>query len=125
MIPYVKLHDAVFVWAVSYMEQFRAVSFSYYLCIPGILVTGVIGLDNKQRSGFQLDETPMVNSFPGLPDSCFDQVNQFGTYEIQRTADTDNFYPAIAQGLPKSGHFAACSKQMYDLTVTRNRKKHR
>ena len=30
-------------------------------------------------------------------------VNQYGTYEIQRTADTGNFFPAIAQGLPK-GH---------------------
>ena len=32
-------------------------------------------------------------------------VNQYGTYEIQRTADTGNFFPAIAQGLPKDTHF--------------------
>ena len=28
-------------------------------------------------------------------------VNQYGTYNIQRTAETENFFPAIAQGLPK------------------------
>ena len=30
--------------------------------------------------------------------SSFDLVNQYGTYEIQPTADTENQYPAIAQG---------------------------
>lgn len=28
-------------------------------------------------------------------------INQYGTYEIQPTADTDNPFPKIAQGLPK------------------------
>ncbi len=31
------------------------------------------------------------------PDSI-DMVNRYGTYEIQYTADTENQYPAIAQG---------------------------
>ncbi len=30
--------------------------------------------------------------------SAIDLVNQYGTYEIQPTADTENQYPAIAQG---------------------------
>ena len=34
----------------------------------------------------------------GMPDSSFDMVNFYGTYEIQPTADTNNMYPAIAQG---------------------------
>jgi len=34
----------------------------------------------------------------GLPETSYDMVNQYGTYEIQTTADTDNAYPAIAQG---------------------------
>lgn len=42
-------------------------------------------------------------------------VNQYGTYNIQKTADTDNAYPAIAQGMPKVGHFARRSKAMFDL----------
>ena len=49
---------------------------------------------------FRYDPTPMNHAFPGQPDDCFDMVNQYGTYEIQRTADTGNFFPAIAQGLP-------------------------
>lgn len=56
-------------------------------------------------SGFPYSATPMVNHFPGNAEDCFDLVNQYGTYEIQRTADTGNFFPAIAQGLPKGAHF--------------------
>ena len=47
---------------------------------------------------FRYDPTPMNHAFPGQPDDCFDMVNQYGTYNIQKTADTDNAYPAIAQG---------------------------
>ena len=65
---------------------------------------------------FRYDPTPMNHAFPGQPDDCFDMVNQYGTYNIQKTADTDNLYPAIAQGMPKVGHFARKSKAMYDLT---------
>lgn len=54
---------------------------------------------------FPYSPNPMVNHFPGNADSCFDMVNQYGTYEIQRTADTGNFFPAIAQGLAKGTHF--------------------
>lgn len=34
-------------------------------------------------------------------DDSFAQATKFGTYEIQPTNDTDNFYPAISQGLSK------------------------
>ena len=34
---------------------------------------------------------------------------------IRQAADTDNIYPAIAQGMPKVGHFARRSKAMFDL----------
>ena len=64
---------------------------------------------------FRYDPTPMNHEFPGQPDDCFDMVNQYGTYNIQKTADTDNAYPAIAQGMPKVGHFARRSKAMFDL----------
>ena len=43
---------------------------------------------------FRYDPTPMNHAFPGQPDDCFDMVNQYGTYNIQKTADTDNVYPA-------------------------------
>ncbi len=35
------------------------------------------------------------------PETVFDLINKYGTYEIQPTADTDNAFPKIAQGLPK------------------------
>ena len=31
--------------------------------------------------------------------SSFEFARQFGTYEIQKTADTENEFPKIAQGL--------------------------
>ena len=65
--------------------------------------------------GFHYDETPMVHQFPGNAESCFDQVNQYGTYEIQRTCDTANFFPAIAQGLPKNADFRIWTKNMPDM----------
>lgn len=36
------------------------------------------------------------------PETAEEQVNCFGTYEIQPTADNDNMYPAIAQGFNKN-----------------------
>ena len=77
----------------------------------------------KKSSGFPYDATPDVHQFRGVPESCFDLVNMYGTYNIQKTADTDNPYPAIAQGLPKVGHFARRSKAMYDLTGSQKKKK--
>ena len=38
------------------------------------------------------------NTTRGLPETAFEMVNRYGTYEIQATADSDNEYPAIAQG---------------------------
>lgn len=49
------------------------------------------------------EETIDVSSHPtgGLPENAFEMVNNYGTYEIQATADTQNQYPAIAQGFNK------------------------
>ena len=46
------------------------------------------------------DPTPSVTPIPGQPEDATEQVNKFGTYNIQPTADTANLFPAIAQGLP-------------------------
>ncbi len=40
----------------------------------------------------------------GNAEKVFEQVNKYGTYEIQRTADTENPFPKIAQGLPKENN---------------------
>ncbi len=34
-----------------------------------------------------------------IEDTAFDMVNKYGTYNIQPTNDTDNTFPAIAQGI--------------------------
>ena len=38
----------------------------------------------------------------GEPGNVTELLNKYGTYEVQDTADTDNEFPAIAQGLPQS-----------------------
>ena len=67
-----------------------------------ILTAEVIFVSKKKKDpGFPYDATPDVHRFTGNAGSCFDMVNQYGTYEIQRTQDTENIFPMIAQGLPQ------------------------
>ena len=54
----------------------------------------------KKKKGLHFDPTPMTRGFMGQPDDCFELVNRYGTYNIQPTADTDNTFPAISQGMP-------------------------
>ncbi len=61
-------------------------------------------IDLKKEKGMHYVPNPMVSSFPGRPESCFELVYRYGTYNIQPTADSDNLYPAIAQGLPRHLH---------------------
>lgn len=42
-----------------------------------------------------------AEAIDGQPETAFEMINKYGTYEIQPTADTDNEFPKIAQGLPK------------------------
>ena len=44
---------------------------------------------------------PSTLNLYGLPETAFEMVNRYGTYEIQSTAATENQYPAIAQGFNK------------------------
>lgn len=37
----------------------------------------------------------------GTPETSFDYVNKYGTYEIQPTNDMQSEWPTIAQGLPE------------------------
>ena len=47
------------------------------------------------------DRTPSSTPIIGQPQTAFALINKYGTYEIQPTADSDNEYPTIAQGMPK------------------------
>ncbi len=42
-----------------------------------------------------------VTYIPDNPETPFEMVNKYGTYEIQPTNEIDNEFPTIAQGLPK------------------------
>lgn len=46
----------------------------------------------------KMSDMSHINTADGNPDTAFDMVDFYGTYEIQPTQDTDNTYPAIAQG---------------------------
>ncbi len=48
----------------------------------------------------QLEER--VTYIPDSPETPFEMVNKYGTYEIQPTGETDNEFPTISQGLPKN-----------------------
>lgn len=54
-------------------------------------------MKNKKKMSNMTD----INTTNGNPDTAFDMVNRYGTYEIQPTANTHNTYPAIAQGFNK------------------------
>ena len=55
---------------------------------------------NSKKPNPDIVETPPAESYFGQPKSPEEMINSYGTYEIQRTADTDNYYPMIAQGNP-------------------------
>ena len=43
-----------------------------------------------------------VTYIPDNPETPWEMVNKYGTYEIQPTGETDNEFPTIAQGLPQN-----------------------
>ena len=56
----------------------------------------------KKRKGIPYVLDANTQPFFGQSDDCFEQINRYGTYNIQPTCDTKNMFPAIAQGLPRS-----------------------
>ncbi len=63
-----------------------------------------------RKKKFPYDETPDIHNFRGVPESCFDVVNQYGTYNIQPTTNTENRFPFIGPGLPKKWENVALGK---------------
>ena len=55
----------------------------------------------KDKNKKEVIKNPSAESCAEAPENSFTLVNKYGTYEIQPTADTDNQYPAIAQGYNK------------------------
>ena len=51
----------------------------------------------KNRLGEKFDKSNVCDQ----PMDCAEIVNKYGTYNIQPTAETENSFPKISQGLPK------------------------
>ncbi len=57
--------------------------------------------DKKEKFPHYEELEERVTYVPDNPESPYEMVNKYGTYEIQPTAETANSFPTIAQGLPK------------------------
>jgi len=57
-------------------------------------------MKDKDSSYNRLEES--TTYIPDSPETDYEMLNKYGTYEIQPTAETENFFPAIAQGVPKT-----------------------
>lgn len=47
--------------------------------------------------GYSLN--PSLDTDENTPENCYQTVNRFGRCNVQATANTDNKYPAISQGM--------------------------
>ena len=52
-------------------------------------------MNEKKRPLPHPDEEMRVNPVLGEPVDVWDQVNKYGTYQVQDTMDTDNVFPCI------------------------------
>ena len=59
-------------------------------------------MKKKKEEKFPYVADPEVEQIVGQPESAWELVNRYGTYEVQATQDTDNLFPTIAQGYPSN-----------------------
>ncbi len=55
---------------------------------------------NRNKDAGRLNEA--TEAIIDDPETPYEMVNKYGTYEIQPTAETEKAFPTIAQGLPKN-----------------------
>lgn len=68
----------------------------------------------RKDCGFPYDAAPDVHQFRGAPQDCFDLVNQYGTYNIQPTTDTENLFPLIGPEMPERWRHMSLGKDDLD-----------
>lgn len=61
----------------------------------------VIKVKDKNKRQGRIPQQIPANNVVSQPETVYELINKYGTYEIQPTADSDNDFPKIAQGLPK------------------------
>lgn len=54
---------------------------------------------DKKKIKSDLSSVPIISQ----PENVSEMLNKYGTYEIQPTAESENFYPTIAQGYVSKG----------------------
>ncbi len=54
----------------------------------------------KNTKNLKDKSTPSSNDYSKHPNNSFELINKYGRCNVQATADTDNPFPHIAQGLP-------------------------
>ncbi len=57
--------------------------------------------EEKNQKKSIKSKTPSAVPIMSQPETVFELINKYGTYNIQPTCDSDNQYPEISQGLPK------------------------
>ena len=65
----------------------------------------------KRREGLPHDAPPDIHQFSSPPESVGELINMYGTYNVQRTCDTDNLFPMIGHALPTQWKGMAIGKQ--------------
>lgn len=68
-------------------------------------------MSEEQRKRLPRDDTPMAHARFGQPEDVGDLINQYGTYNIQPTNESENLFPAIAQALPTQWRDQAIRKE--------------
>ena len=58
-------------------------------------------MKNKNKKQENVPTQIPSNNVVSQPETVYELINKYGTYEIQPTSATDNQYPAIAQGFNK------------------------
>ena len=58
-------------------------------------------MKREKKRGKKAETEMSVTAILGQPETPFDLVNKYGTYEIQPTNDSGNEFPTISQGLSK------------------------
>lgn len=58
-------------------------------------------MKNNDDSYKRLEES--TTYIPDSPETDYEMLNKYGTYEIQPTSETENFFPAISQEMPEKG----------------------
>ena len=79
-------------------------------------------MSNKHTHGPDHVPTLMEQPVCGDEPDSIQLVNRYGTYEIQPTADSHNFFPAIAQGSYTDGQLRKLRRQtQVDATAQKDR----